>query len=250
MFDRILEAFVVIGPTAFAITVEIVSEKVRKDPFWKWGVAVFGIALSALTYWQIGRQEKSASVEQKQAVERVSAEVTTNVTASVTKAVGEQYQGIVKNLTDQIGVLKGQLESQGKKVDVISNSNIVTGKSPIKVELTGGPSLSGQTPLEIRASELPVEPNPQYGKAAREIILTTNRVMNGAHASIHCLSKINNGTAQIAGTTTQMGGGGMGQNNTFEVDIDAPNWAPSHPLVVTIFFDGPDWKGCTITPRN
>jgi hypothetical protein len=73
--------------------------------------------------------------------------------------------------------------------------------------------------------------------------------MDGAHASIHCLSKINNGSAQIAGATVMMGGSGMGTNNTFEVNISSPNWSPARPLVVTLYFDGPDWKGCTITPR-
>lgn len=65
MFDRILEAVVVIGPTAFAIVVEVVSGKVRESPSWKRGVVVFGIILSVLTYCQIERQETKASASQE-----------------------------------------------------------------------------------------------------------------------------------------------------------------------------------------
>lgn len=64
MFDRLLEGVVVIGPTAFAIGVEVVSEKVRKARIWKVSVVAFGIILTALTYWQIGRQEARASENQ------------------------------------------------------------------------------------------------------------------------------------------------------------------------------------------
>jgi hypothetical protein len=132
MLDRILMFAVVTGPTLFAVAVEAMSEGVRKHWFWRYGVMIFGLLLSGLTWWQISRAEESASIAQEAAIERV----TTETSERVTKVVSEQYQKVVTSLTDQIGALKGQLSEQGKKVDVISNSNIVTGKSPIKVEVT------------------------------------------------------------------------------------------------------------------
>jgi hypothetical protein len=146
VLDRILMFVVIMGPTFFALVVEIMSESVRRHPFWRYGVIAFGVILSGLTWWQISRQEAKASIAQESAIERVSGEVSQKVSTSVAKSVGDQYQQTVQSLTDQIGALKGQLAAQGKKVDAISTSNIVTGKNPIKVQVTNpnegsGPSL-------------------------------------------------------------------------------------------------------------
>jgi hypothetical protein len=60
VFDTLLEWFVIIGPTAFAIGLEIVDEKIRKRPHWRSAVVVFGIILSGCTFWQIQSQNTKA----------------------------------------------------------------------------------------------------------------------------------------------------------------------------------------------
>jgi hypothetical protein len=213
------------------------------------GFVVFALAGIGLNIYQQARSTSQSARDRQQTISETSASVST----SVSKNLKEEYRQTINDLQGQVENLQSQLEGQGKKVDQIGNSDIVTGKSPIKVEITNGGNGadgSGQPPLQILASELPVEPNPEYGKAAREIILTTNRVMDGAHASVHCLSKINNGMADIAGASAQSGGSGMAGDNTFNVDIDSPNWSPARPLVVTIYYDGPDWRGCNVALRQ
>lgn len=101
---------------------------------------------------------------------------------------------------------------------------------------------------QIRVSRLPLQPTPQYGKLATEFILTTTTVMNGGRVSIHCDNKINKGQAVLAGASVLMGGSSLQDEHTFLTGIDAPNWSPSMPLVVTLFFDEPDLGKCTITP--
>lgn len=253
MFDLILGWMVVILPSLFGIGIALIDDRIRKDWKRRWGVIAFGFALSALTWIQMSRAAKAADRDRNEAItqtsERVSAKVSESVSKSVTKALSEQYQGTINTLQGQIGTLQAQLESQGKKVDVIGQSNIVTGKNPVKVEVTNppAPGSSGEEKLQVRVAEVSVEPRPEYGKGATELILTTNKVMDGAHVSVHCKTKINSGTAVIAGGGVQMGAGGMIDSYTFGVDISSPNWSPTRPLVITLYFDGDSWKGCDIT---
>lgn len=120
---------------------ELVDEKIRKHPFWKYGVVVFGIILSAATWWQMSRQEAAASIEQERAIERVASETSQRVT----KTVSQEYQAMITDLTSQIQSLKQQLIAQAKDVGVIKQSPIVTGKNPIKVEVTNGLAATGES---------------------------------------------------------------------------------------------------------
>jgi hypothetical protein len=250
MWDQVLSLMVVILPTLFAIGIEVVPEKIKKHLYWPIGVVAFGVGLSVLTGFQMFRANKIAAADRQSAIvetsQRVSESVSESVSRSVTKSVSEQYTQTINGLQLQIGTLEAQLTAQGRKVDVIRGSNIVTGKEPIKVEVTNQPPGAPAGPA-VRVSRMFVTPRPQYGKMAMQFILTTDRVMNGGKALLHCQNKINNGTAQISGASITAGGGGMQDQNTFKAWIDAPNWAPSSPLVITLYFDEPDLGKCDIT---
>ena len=110
MFDHALSFFVVIAPTLFALVLEIVDEKIRKHRFWRYGVVAFGVIISGATWWQMSRQEASASIAQESAIERVASETS----RQVTKTVGEEYQQMITDLTMQIQGLKDQLVAQAK----------------------------------------------------------------------------------------------------------------------------------------
>ncbi|HEV2489795.1 MAG TPA: hypothetical protein VGT03_08300 [Candidatus Acidoferrales bacterium] len=249
MLDRMLMFAVVIGPTLFAISVELMSEGVRKHWLWRYVVIIFGLSLSALTLWQISRQETSANIAQESAIERVASETS----QKVTQTISEQYKGIVSNLTDQIGTLKGQLASQAKDLSVIKGSNIVTGKKPVKVEVTNptAPS-SGEIPLDVHVSKLrEATPIPQYGKNAIKFLLTTNKTMNGGRVRVECSKgKINQGAADIlnAGVILRGGAGGVLDDHTFVSSIGSPNWSPNFPLTVTLYYDSDDLGECKFTP--
>lgn len=66
MFDQILTWAVIIAPTLFAIGLEVVDEEIRKrSRTWRYGVIAFGVAISALTWFQMARADKTHSREQQ-----------------------------------------------------------------------------------------------------------------------------------------------------------------------------------------
>jgi hypothetical protein len=150
----------------------------------------------------------------------------------------------------RITELSQQLSDTQHELQRIGQSNIVTGKAPIKVEIANGGAAAspGSEPLDVHVSDISVQPNPQYGKNAKQFILTTNKVMDGARLSIHCENKINQGTARIAGAQTQMGGSYLKDSNTLVTGIEFPNWSPSHPLIITLHFDEANLGECVIKP--
>jgi hypothetical protein len=94
-------------------------------------------------------------------------------------------------------------------------------------------------------------PNPQFGKNAKQLILTTNKVINGGRVVVTCKNKINNGFAFISGANMLLGGsGGMQDENTYVSGISSPNWSPDFPLIVTLFYDEDDLGACKVRPLS
>jgi len=250
MVDQVLAVAVVLLPTLFAVGIEMVSKEIKEHLYWRIVVLTFGVGLSVLTWFQMSRANKAASIDRGNAIvetsEKVSAKVSESVSKSVTKSVSDQYTQTINSLQLQIGSLQGQLAVQGKNVDAIKGSNIVTGKLPIRVELANpGVLPSGEAPPKIVVSAMPADARPQIGKHARQLILTTNKVMNGAYVSIICEHKINQGMVWVSGTGGMTGRWGMVGDKKFDVGITSPNWAPDFPLVVTLYFDD-EIEPCTI----
>jgi hypothetical protein len=254
MLDQLLAVAVVLLPTLFALAVEIVSKEIKEHPYWRAAVLAFGIGLSALTWFQLSRATKEAAVDREAAIQetsrKVSGDVSEAVSKSVSKSVADQYTQTINTLQTQIGTLQGQLEKQGQSVEAIKSSNFVSGKSPVKVEVTNQPSV-GTAPSpnagpNIRVSRMFVDAKKEYGKMAIQFILTTDRVMNGGRARFHCDNKINNGIAQISGASAMMGASGRDDDHTFTAEIEAPNWSPNFPLVVTLYADA-DVGKCEIS---
>jgi hypothetical protein len=132
--DQLLSSAVLTLPILFGFSIEIVPKNVRENPYYRLCVAVFGIALSALIWFQMSRADRIAKGDRESAIAetatRVSGTVSESVSKSVTKAVNEQYAQTINSLHTEIGSLQAQLLAQGKKVDVIQQSNFVTGKIP------------------------------------------------------------------------------------------------------------------------
>jgi hypothetical protein len=135
MVDHLLGWLVIILPTLFALGIEVVSKEIKEHPGWRIGVIIFGVGLSALTWFQMSRTNKANNVDRENAIVETSKRVSAAVSESVTKAVGEQYKQTIADLHSQIGTLQSQLSEQGKNVNTIKSSNIVTGKKPVKVEV-------------------------------------------------------------------------------------------------------------------
>lgn len=249
--DLFLGWIVVAIPFLVTVGATVLALKLPHERhYWKfvWGAIALGVVFSGLTYWQQTRAMRQAAAYRDTAIKDTAKQVAKDTTETITQALGEQYTGIIGSLTSQVGDLKGQLASQGKKVDEIGNSNIVTGKKPISVivENPNTAAMPGELPLDVHVSSMPVEPRKDIGRYATQFILTTNKVMDGGRARFECKGKINNGTAQISGASTIMGGGGKIDDHTFTSGIESPNWSPNRPLVVTLYYDDAPIEPCKV----
>jgi hypothetical protein len=120
MLDLVLSWGVIVLPTLFALGLELVDEKIRKHPFWKYGVIAFGITLSALTFWQQSRAVKNAKKDQEEAIQRtaekISKELAPKVAAEtsgqVVGTLNREYGIVIGKLYQEIGALQTQQQSQ------------------------------------------------------------------------------------------------------------------------------------------
>ncbi len=218
--DLFLGWFVVAIPFLVAVGATVLALKLPHERhYWKfvWGAIALGVVFSGLTYWQQTRVMRQAAADRDTAIKETAKQVAKDTTETITKALGEQYAGIIGSLTSQVGDLKGQLVSQGKKVDQIGNSNIVTGKEPIPVVVQNPTTGASDNAPEIHISATPATPRPDLGEKATEFILTTNKVMNGARATLVCTGIIKGGTATVAGGggALLIGGGGRLDEHTY-----------------------------------
>ncbi len=164
----------------------------------------------------------------------------------MTVALGKQYGGTIKEMA-------AQLAEQGRKVDTIGKSTLVTGKQPLPVVVTNPtPTIQtppGEAPLEIHVARLSAIPNSQYGKNAVQFILTTNKVMNGGRVAITCTKgKMNQGSADIPGSGVILSGGGTQDEHTYVSGISSPNWSPDFPLLINLYYDSEDLGLCNFRP--
>jgi hypothetical protein len=120
MFDIVLAWIVVIAPTLFALGLEVMNDNVRKHRFWKYGVILFGISLSALTFWQQYRAVKNAKADEENAIQHTAENVTkelapkvaADTSSSVTSALNKEYGVVIGNLYRQIGEMQTRQQSQ------------------------------------------------------------------------------------------------------------------------------------------
>lgn len=139
MPDQILSWPVLVVPVALGLIVILVPAKHEDEKGhmrWRFVLGISLILYGGLSWWQQSRATKASVKDRESAIQETAQTVAAATSASVTKTVTQLYSGMISDQKTQIAQLQSQLAEQGKKVDVISNSNIVTGKSPIKVEVT------------------------------------------------------------------------------------------------------------------
>jgi hypothetical protein len=253
--DVFLGWFVIAVPLLVTVGATVLALKLPHERhYWKFvaGAIVLGLVFSGLTYWQQIRVANQAISDRNGAIDETAKKTAKQTTDNVAAAIGGQYRDLVKSLTTQVGDLKAQLAAQGRKVDAIGNSNIVTGKNPIPVTIDpkSFPTAAGEQPLDINVSSRSDVPDPQYGKRAMQFFLTTNKMMNGGRVRVSCKGVINNFRQEImgAGATGTGGRGGKIDDHTIESNINFPNWTPSFPLLITVFYDEDDLGTCTFMP--
>jgi len=242
MIDSILAWFVVIAPTLFALGIEVISEEIRKSGRWRVGVLCFGLLLSGLTWWQQSRERKTSAREREEAIQETAMETSKRVTSAVT----EQFKQTIADQVSQITDLKRQLEVQGKDVSIIKGSNFVTGKNPVKVEVTNPANHDSSSPKINLFDEGSTVHNPTAGKHERTLLAITDKPITPVRLIVMCEGGLNTVGAGILGSKTLMGGGGMKTSqNTFRFSIEAPAWTPTSPLVLNVYYDEENLGMCS-----
>lgn len=139
MLDIFLGWFVIAIPFLLAVGATVLTLRLPSEKhYWKflWGAVLVGLLFSVITYWQQVRAARLAEQNQQTAIDETAKKVAKQTTDNVTDAVGKQYKEMIASLTAQNQSLASQLSAQGKDVNAIKSSSIVTGKKPIKVEVT------------------------------------------------------------------------------------------------------------------
>lgn len=243
-------AFVVAALSLAVVYMEELQVRLREQHRFRWIVAIALVVMGVGAFLSDAVQKANDRADRQKAVEDTAKRVAKETTENVTEAMGKQYGGLVTSLNAQVGDLKAQLLDQSKRVKEIGESNIVTGKKPITVNVANPEALvKGEPGPEFHATEVPVDPDPKYGKHATRILLTTNKTMNGAQVAIHCAHKINHGFAGMPGAGVMLVAGQEVVNGqTFVVRITSPNWSPTFPMLITLYYDDDSVGPCEISP--
>jgi hypothetical protein len=135
MLDQTLGWAVIWLPIALSVAFIFVpakSEDAQQYIKWRYWLVAVAVLLGALSWWQQSRAIRASSADREKAITETSKQVS----ADVTKVVTSQYAQMIADQKAQILQLQNQLVAQGRDVRLIKGSNIVTGKSPVKVEVT------------------------------------------------------------------------------------------------------------------
>jgi hypothetical protein len=246
MFDQILSWALVILPAAFGfIVIAVPAKSENKEQHMRWRYILGGllIAFGVLTWIQQSRAVRQAAQDRESAIQETSTSVAAATSASVTKTVTDLYSKMLSDQKDQIAQLQSQLAAQSKDVSAIKGSNIVTGKTPIKVEVTnpspGSSAPSPQPPVLTGmriASQKRIpsgDPKLPYGL---EVVVQTDVDISPVRVAVVCDGPIGSGRFVGTGVYTMINQGtAVGHPEMFLVQWATPTWTPDQPIVVHLF---------------
>jgi hypothetical protein len=113
MVERVLSFIVVMAPFLLTVGIEVIDKRRREGASWRYGVMVFGLALSGLTWLQQARETTASARDRESAIQETSEKVAAETSKTVTKVVTEQYLKIFADQVEQNGRVQ-------KKLDVLT----------------------------------------------------------------------------------------------------------------------------------
>jgi hypothetical protein len=180
MLDQLLGWSVIFFPFALSILFFFIpTRQENKGAHMKWRIAlvVLGFAFSGVAGWQQDRASKTANKEREKAISETATQTSERVTKVLSKEYAEQTKTLRKDYSEQInslyqkvGILQQQISEQGRDVTTIKQSNIVTGKKAIKVEVINQ-GVGGANPAISTMPEI-------------HVVRASTRKDEGAHAQI------------------------------------------------------------------
>jgi hypothetical protein len=246
MLDQLLGWAVIWLPIALSVAFIFVparSEDARQHMRWRYWLAAVAVILGALSWWQQSRAIRVSNTDRENAIKETSKQVS----ADVTKAVTSQYAQMIGDQKAQISQLQNQLAAQSKDVSTIKGSNIVTGKNPIKVEVTNEPSVP-TGPMQVENIRLFWEQESSThadAPYAKKVTIQADTPINPIKLAIICDTALKYGEGGADGKGIMFFGGNeiyKDDAKIFIVNMTTQGQAalrPDAPLVFHLYSDKP-----------
>jgi hypothetical protein len=140
-------AFLIAAASLAVFYMEELQSKLKDQRVIRWiaAIALLLVGIGAFAADKIQKNQERG--EREQAIKDTAKEVAAETSKQVTEAVTDQYSQMVADQKKQISDLQAQLAAQSKDVNLIKDSNIVTGKKPVKVEVIN-PTSGSNAPAE------------------------------------------------------------------------------------------------------
>jgi CxxC motif-containing protein len=254
VLDQILSWMLIILQVAFGFILILVpakQEDLKRHMRWRYALGGLLIAFGVFTWIQQSRALKASIADREKAItetsERVSIKVAADTSASVTKTVTELYSQMIAQQKSQISDLQAQVKAQGSDVKAIKGSDFISGKNPIKVEVTNGlPSAPTSAQVENMRMSWDVETSIHNDAPyAKKVTIQVDAPVNPIKFAIVCDAPIKYGDVKIA----DEGGVYYGGNEIYKNDAHiyvinmtgqgAALLRPDAPLVVHLYSDHP-----------
>lgn len=245
MLDTVLSWMVIFVPVVFGVILILVpakKEDAKTHMRWLGGLGAALITFAVLSWWQQARAAKASTKDRELAITKTSKEVAAETSKQVTLTVSELYSHVISEQKTQIANLEAELKAQGRNLNDIKGSDIVSGKKPIKVEVTNpasAPTASSPILTGIRiASQKQVssdDPNFPFGL---EVVVQTDVDIIPVKLAILCDGPVGKGAAGFedgGAYTMVIQGLADGNDHIFIAKWETPAWTPQKPIVVRLF---------------
>lgn len=249
MLDIFLGWFVIAIPFLLAVGATVLTLRLPHEKhYWKfvWGAVGIGLLFSGITYWQQARAASQAIADRNTAINETAKKTARQTTDDVKDALGKQYQDMVSSLTQQNTELKSQIVGEGKKVETIAGSPFVSGKSPVRVEVTN-PNTSNAVPSAVRSGVLTISQTNKISTRSDapyevEVVIQSTVDFPSLKLAFRCDKEI------VAAVRTNGGalmitrdGIAQGHPDTFlfQYESAAPQFGPANPQIFDVWTKEP-----------
>jgi hypothetical protein len=247
MLDQFLGWLVIFAPfllSAVFILIPAKAENRTVHMRWRWGLLVFGLLFSGSAWWQ---QNRAATI---------SVDTTNDAISKTSEKVAVEVKKADKDIIDaqnlRIDQLQKSLDAQGKDVGQIGASPFLTGKKPVRVEVTnpqsGNPTPIHQGHLTV-SQETEVSTRPQFPYRIK-VVIQSDIDFPSLKLSLSCNSAIGQVEGGVAGAGARglppamfMSWVGVEPNTptrwTISYSNANPSFGPANPITVDIYSANP-----------